>query len=134
MKKFFKLAILCLTVVLSMSFLVACGIPSNPAKTRKNLQKDGYTFNKTIQSAIAIGLDVIDIETEDVICATKVEDDDIDTVLLVYCTSKDQAQKVEEKVIEVLKKNYNGDNDELISGRDGKIIFFGTQDAVDDCE
>ena len=132
MKKLLKAATLTLAIVCATAFLVACGSPAKPAKTRKNLEMEGYTFNKTIQLAVTVGLEYLNIETQDVIVATKVEEGEIDNVLLVYCKSKSKAKEVETEVVEILRKNYNGEG-EIRYGRDGKVIYFGTEDGVEDC-
>ena len=132
MKKLFKIATLTLAVICTAVFFTACMIPSNPKKTRKNLEMEGYTFNKTIQVAVTVGLEYLNIETQDVIVATKVEEGEIDNVLLVYCSSKSKAKEVETEVVEILRKNYNGEG-EIRYGRNGKVIYFGTEDGVEDC-
>ena len=132
MKKLFKIATLTLAVVCTAVFFTACMIPSSPKKARKNLEMEGYTFNKTIQVAVTVGLEYLNIETQDVIVATKVEEGEIDNVLLVYCTSKSKAKEVETEVVEILRKNYNGEG-EIRYGRNGKVIYFGTEDGVEDC-
>jgi hypothetical protein len=132
MKKLLKAATLTLAIVCATAFLVACGIPAKPAKTRKNLEMEGYTFNTVIELALKTAMTVLQVETNDVIVATKIEEGEVDNVLLVYCKSKETAKKMEDKIIEELRKEYSGEG-EIRYGRDGKVIYFGTEDGVEDC-
>ena len=132
MKKLFKIATLTLAVVCTAVFFTACTIPSNPKKTRKNLEMEGYTFNTVIELTLKTVMGVLNIKTDDVISATKVEEGEVDNVMLVYCTSKDTAKKMEDKIIEELRKEYSGEG-EIRYGRNGKVIYFGTEDGVEDC-
>ena len=132
MKKLLKIATLALAVVCTAVFFTACTIPSNPKKTRKNLEMEGYTFNTVVEVTLKTAMGVLGVKTEDVISATKVEEGEIDNVMLVYCTSKDTAKEMEDKIIEKLRKEYSGEG-EIRYGRDGKVIYFGTEDGVEDC-
>ena len=109
MKKLFKIATLALALVCAAVFFTACTIPSSPKKARKNLEMEGYNFNSVIELTLKTVMGVLGVETEDVIFAVKVEEGEVDNVMLVYCTSKDTAKKMEDRIIEELRKEYTGE-------------------------
>ena len=140
MKKLLKsLLALMLISMMAISF-VSCGVPSDPAKAKANLEGEGY---KVILEQVDLG-DLgaaLGDKTEATLSAIKGEE----LVTITWYKNADDAkaayEKLEEtykKAKEELKKMEDGEAkdaakamlDNAAFGRSGKIVWTGTKAAV----
>ena len=110
MKKFIS-ALLAALACISMCFLVAC-TPSNVEEAETKMKEAGYTviaYSNDDAEGLVGGLN-----------ATKFADLELDTITAAYFETADDAKAFYEKL------------DETGATQDGKWVYWGTEDAVED--
>ena len=128
MKKIISTLLICVLLIGCVAVLAACGAPSSdPKEAKANLEEEGYTVELR--------------ENVDGYAATlyayknNVNQKKFDEIYIYYFKDSAAANKAWEKTIknevESAKKRAAKEEMELISERQGKVIYYGTQDAID---
>lgn len=140
MKKFSKVLALCLVTVFAALALVACAPNSNPEKAKANLDDKGYAatilkYDGGVLSSgliwtttLALGCKNGDIEY--IVSGTKIGEDKTDTVTVIYFKDASTAKNLWDKAQEKYGKSESGDESDWVIDRSGKMIYYGTKDAV----
>lgn len=133
MKKFFKTLVATMLVAIMATAFTSCGIPSDSAKAKANLEKNGYTVSESVATA-AVKL-VFLSQYSKIETALWAINSDGENVLIVYCTDSDTAKTVNENIKSVYDKvkegaAENGENADLKSGKAGKAVYIGTKAGV----
>lgn len=126
MKKIIKILALVLVATLSLAALVACGMPKDPEKAKKNLEDNGYEAGiidgDDLDDFIAIfGLEKGDIEA--IVSAAKADDSN-DRIVIVYCKDSSVVEKV-------LGNNAMLPPNQGAKGSSGSICWSGSKAAID---
>ena len=140
MKKLLKSLLAVMLISMMAISFVSCGVPSDPAKAKKNLEAEGYAVVLEQFDLGDLGAALGD-KTEANLVATKGEE----IVTITWYKNADDAkaayEKLEEtnkKAKEELKKMEDGEAkdaakamlDNAAFGRSGKIVWSGTKAAV----
>ena len=134
MKK--QLLIIAAVVVLVMAsafILTACSPASDPADAKAALEKKGYTVivDGSVQPA---ALTLVGIKGVDkVLEATYSKDDQSEFLCVLYFTSASAAKEAwdaAKKEAEDEKKSNKEDDSDWTVGKSGKLIWYGTKNAV----
>ena len=137
MKKLFRSLIATMLISMMAISFVSCGIAKDPTKAKAKLEKKGYAV---VLEQIDLG-DVVGDKTEANLVATK----GTDTVTITWYKEAADAKAA----YDALKASFDKAKDELAKmedgeekdalkkelknaayGRSGKIVWFGTKDAV----
>lgn len=138
MKKFFRLLVATMLLAVTATALCSCGIPSDSAKAKENLNKNKYTVSEEIATTavkaaclVPYGISFYNnIET-----ALWAVNSDGDNVLIVYCKDNDSATKVND-IVKTIYESINEsakENDskaDVKSGKSGKVVYIGTSAGV----
>lgn len=138
MKKFLKAMLAAMLIAITAVTVCSCGVPSDPAKAKENLKKNGYAVNDDIVTAVIKIVAVVPYGTtfpqniESSLWATNA---DGETVLIVYCKDADSAKKVNEisrKIYDEVKKKdkENDTKTDIRSGMSGKVVYIGTKAGI----
>lgn len=145
MKKFFRLLVATMLLAVTATALCSCGVPSDPAKAKANLEKNGYTA-ASIKGSYNGSFISIKTGIEYTVTGIKGEDN----VTIVYFSEKDDAEKAynefkdaHDKSLKELKDNYSDGKidkdaydkakaalDNVKFGKSGKIFYSGTKAGV----
>ena len=131
MKKSIRfLALSMVTVMLCVS-LVSCGGPNaNPDKALEALKKNDITWatKDTLVTPIALrSLGVDDIDT--VVSGTGKIEDKYAHITIVYFEDKEDAKEAWETV-QKYADSKKTDGDDWVCKKSGKMIYFGTKEAI----
>ena len=123
MKKTIRIIALAMVALTLMLTLASCGAKPNsdPDAAEKALEEAGYE----VVSIPALGVNGLDKN----ISATKIDGDKVDAVTIFYFKDSDSA----ESAYELIEKQANEAKEEMEDvaiGKSGKMIWFGTKDAV----
>ena len=135
MKKFAKVMVLMLVVVMSLALLVSCAPNSNPDKAVEALKKNGYTGGKDSTVVPAL-LTIAQVKGVDcVVSGTKTAEDKdgnkkIETVTIVYFTSSDTANDAWEKMQKFSDEQNKDKNSDWTVAKSGAMIYYGTDAAI----
>ena len=130
MKKTIKILALALVAVLAVAMLVACGPASNPDKAEKALEGNGYAVAKVTSAlildpqAIAAGL-----EKGDIVATITASNKDGEMISITYFKSSSVASKYWKE-----HKDEVPDDDKVVVKKSGKMIYFGTKQAIKDAK
>lgn len=130
MKTFAKILCLSLVAVMLCATLASCAPASDPDKAISALKDAGYTAAKDttlVPAALALlGVKGIDA----VISGTKSGEH----VTVIYFTDSDSAKNAEEKVTKYVddEEKDKKDDSDWVFKRSGKMIYWGTKNAVKD--
>ena len=138
MKKFLKAMLAAMLIAITAVTVCSCGVPSDPAKAKENLKKNGYTPDETIATAVIKSVTTLEYgisffdKVESSLWAVNA---DGETVLIVYCKDSDSAKKVNKisKSIYDKVKEKDKENDtktDIKSGMSGKVVYIGTKAGV----
>ena len=116
----------------------SCGVPSDPAKAKENLKKNGYAVDDTIATADIKVVTLVPYGAtfpQNIVSSLWATNADGETVLIVYCKDADSAKKVNEisrKLYDEVKKNdkENDTKTDIRSGMSGKVVYIGTKAGV----
>ena len=131
MKKTIKLIALALVLTLSVLTLASC-IPPNmdPDKAIDALKEDGYraVHDDTVLPLAfkLMGVDGID----DIVTATKVVDDKLEHVTIIYFEDADAAKAAWEDVKEYAEENKNDEDSDWTIAKFNNMIWYGTEAAI----
>lgn len=136
MKKAIKLIALSLVLVMAVLALASCAAPNaDPAKAKEALEKNDYKVQKLDGklSTAAVSL-IIGEDVECMITAQKVdkEAESIELLTILYFEDADNANDAWEKAQEYAgdQKDKDVDESDWTVGKSGKMIWFGTKNAV----
>lgn len=129
MKKFGKIIALSIAVIMCVALLVACGPSSNPDKARKALEDDGYIVMKINPDSIGVDEDSLPKDLECIISGTKVKDEEL-VVICYFKTAKAASDAWEEIQKEAEEQQGNEEDSDWVCEKSGKMIYYGTKDAV----
>ena len=131
MKKMVKIIALAMVAVMLMLTLASCGAKPNsdPAKAKEKLEKEGYEV-MLIEDETALKMSGLDGLVASLTAMKGDSEEDAQLVTIYYFKDADSAKKAEEK--DVVKKAMEEakEEDDVSTGRSGKMIWFGTKEAV----
>ena len=136
MKKAIKLIALSLVLVMAVMALASCAAPNaDPSKAKNALEKNDYTIIDLPTSTPVIGLSSIlgeDVDTA--FSATKYdkENSSLETITVIYFESSEDANDAWEKAQKYAgeKKDKDVEESNWVVEKSGKMIWFGTKNAV----
>ena len=134
MKKFARILSFALVAVMLCATLVACGAPAkDPDDALAALKENGYTAVKdTVASPLALkALGVKNVTS--VVSGTKVVDDKVENITIVYFEDKDAAKDSFEKLEEYAEDEKDEDATWVVK-QSGAMIYFGTEQAIKDAK
>lgn len=138
MKKRFTLVAVLAIVLTCVFLLAACTPATNPDTAKENLEKKGYSVSIDTNLAPA-GLAIFGITgAKSVLTATYSDDENFEYLCVIYFSSSSDVKEVWEKAKSYAsdqEKKEKKDNDEKKDsewtvGKSGKMIWFGTKNAV----
>ena len=125
MKKFAKITAVALIAIMALAVLVACGPASSPDKAEKALKSNDYVVTNVKGSGYT-GLTAV-------VTGTKVSLSDPQFIMIYYFESASAANDAWESIKSDAEKNSNKKNDsDWVVAKSGKLIYFGTKQAVKD--
>ena len=127
MKKFTKILALTLVLIMSVAMFASCAAPNkDPEKAKEALEDNDYTvqmIDGDLAGKLMDGLEAY----------VAAFDDDENAVFIYYFKDKDAANdawdEIEEEIKE-LEEEAKEEDVEIVSKKSGKMIYFGTKDAV----
>lgn len=132
-KQVLIIAAIIVLVMASVVVLTACSPASDPADAKAALEKKGYTVvvDGSIQPA---ALTLVGIKGVDkVLEATYSKDDTSEFLCVLYFTSASAAKEAwdaAQKEAEDEKKSNKEEDSDWTVGKSGKLIWYGTKNAV----
>ena len=138
MKKFVKIFALALVAVMLLATLASCAPASDADKAVEALKAEGYTTfrdNTVFPTAFKLAgysLNVVVTGTKTI--KDKDGKDTVETVTIFYFADKDNAEKAYEKVKDEEKdsKKEAGESKWVSATKSGKMVYFGTKQAIKD--
>ena len=131
MKKAIKLIALALVLTLSVLTLASCIPPnSDPDKAIDALKDNDYkaVHDDTI---IPLALKLMGVDDiDDVVTGTKIVDDKLEHVTIIYFEDADAAKAAWEDVKEYAEENKDDEDTDWTIAKFGKMIWYGTEDAI----
>lgn len=131
MKKAIKLIALALVLTLSVLTLASCIPPnSDPDKAIDALKDNDYkaVHDDTI---IPLALKLMGVDDiDDVVTGTKIVDDKLEHVTIIYFEDADAAKDAWEDVKEYAEENKDDEDTDWTIAKFGKMIWYGTEDAI----
>ena len=123
MKKFFKsLVTLMLVCLMAVSF-TSCGVPSDPAKAKANLEENKYVV-VYLSDAITLTATELGFGLErGTLKASVTGTNGEEAISIYYCNDSATAKKIKEKLSE-----NKGEN--VVVGKSGKVVWTGTKEAI----
>ena len=138
MKKFARIMAVALVAVLALAVLAACGPAADPDKALAALKKNGYTSVKTT-GAVSLGVTEALLgaergDLEAIVSGSKTDDNDkLQTITIYYFKDAAAANKCWEKAQSESNKDKDKDKEsDWVCQKSGKIIYYGTKQAVKD--
>ena len=132
MKKVLSVVCLLALTVCCLFAFVSCGAPnSNPDEAKAALEKNGLNATKdTIAQPLVLkGLGVDDVDC--VVSAIGKIDDKYAYVYIVYFEEADDAEEAWDNVKEYAEKQKGeAEDSEWVCDKSGKMIYFGTKNAI----
>lgn len=133
MKKTIRLIAVAMVAVMLCLSLASCGGPSaDPDKALESLKDNGITWAGQDKVLIPLALKALGVDgIESVVSGTDKKDDSYAHITIVYFEEKEDANDAWEKVEEYANKQKDdkaGDN--WVCKKSGKMIYWGTKDAV----
>lgn len=131
MKKTIKLIALALVLTLSVFTLASCFFPnSDPEKAIASLKENDYKAAHD-DLVIPLALKVLGVDgINDVITGSKIVDDKLQHVTVIYFEDADAAKAAWEDVKEYAEKDKDEEDSDWKIGKFGKMIWYGTADAI----
>lgn len=123
---------LILVIALCAAVLCACAPNSDPDKAIKALSDNGYTAAQddlVIPTALRL-FGVKDIDC--VISGTKKNGDNVDSITVVYFTSKSAADDNWDEVQKYVDDKEDEDDSDYEIKKSGKMIYWGTKQGIKD--
>ena len=138
MKKFLKAMLAAMLIAITAVTVCSCGVPSDPAKAKENLKKNGYAVDDTVVTAAIKVVTLVPYGAtfpQNIVSSLWATNADGETVLIVYCKDADSAKKVNEisrKLYDEVKKKdrENDTKTDIRSGMSGKVVYIGTKAGV----
>lgn len=133
MKKTVKIVAAVAVLAVMCTALVAC-IPNDYEKAESNLKKEGYTILMSYAEG-DVGFDtivktVVGSVVDGITAIVSAGKGLTDAITLVYFESSSKAKEHFDALKEQAEKDAEDEDVELIFKRSGKVIYFGTEDAV----
>lgn len=132
MKKFAKVAAVVLVAVMALAVLVACGPNSDPDKAVAALKENGYTAGKVTTGGYE-GLEAIVSGTKGLV-GSLFGKDEFQTITIYYFESASAANDAWEDIKKDADKDSNKKDEDWVVAKSGKIIYYGTKQAVKDAK
>ena len=133
MKNFLKVAALALVAIMLVVSLVSCAPNSNPDKAVEGLKSKGYTAVKD-SAALPTVLTLAQVKGVDcVVTGVKAAEKDGEkdnSVVIIYFTDSDSAKNAVEGVKKAITKIGGTEEDAKNIKQSGKLVYFGTDDAI----
>ena len=130
MKRILKISALTLAMLMMTLALASCfGPAADPAKAEAALKENGYAVTMKdgkLVEAVAMLLGIDDLDAQ--ITAISKEDMD-DFITIYYFETKEAADKAWDKIKEEAEEK-NDEDTEVVIKKSGKVIYFGTKNAV----
>ena len=132
MKKFVQFISLALVAVMCVALLASCAPASDPDKAEKALKDAGYTavVDKKLLPAgykVVTGKDI-----DAVLTGTKTDDNkNVQHVTIVYFANAEDAKTAYESLKDESDKDKkNADESDWVFAKSGKMVYWGTKDAI----
>jgi len=135
MKKFVSIISLVLVAAMLCVSLVSCGGPaSDPDDALAALKDNGYAAATKDTKLVPAGLKLLGIDGVDcVVSGTKVADDKVETVTIVYFTDSDAAEAAFEKLEDHAAEEKEDESDWVFE-KSGAMVYYGTTQGVKDAK
>ena len=138
MKKAIKLIALSLVLVMTVLALASCAAPNaDPDKAKTTLEKNGYTVQKLSGKISTTTISAIIGEDVDcVITAEKIDEEaeTLEILCVLYFEDAEDAndawKKAQEYADSIKEKSENAEESDWVVDKAGKMIWFGTKNAV----
>ena len=131
MKKTMKLIALTLVLTLSVLTLASCFFPNmDPEKAIASLKENDYKAAHD-DIVIPIALKLLGVDgINDVVTGSKIVDDKLQHVTVIYFDDADAAKAAWEDVKEYAEKDKDDEDSDWKIGKFDKMIWYGTADAI----
>ena len=130
MKKFVKVMAVALVAVLALAALVACGPASDPDKALAALKKNDYLATKSTTGGFE-GLEAVVSGTKGVLGSLLSGENQFQTITIYYFKDAASANDAWD-AIQSLSNKDKDKNSDWVCQKSGKIIYYGTKQAVKD--
>jgi len=137
MKKMIRLLALVLVLALSVCTLASCAPAADPDKALASLKENGYTAAKddtVVPAALKAAFIVAGVKAtvDEVVSGTYIgEDDEVQTVTIVYFTDKDGAKAAWDEVKEYAEDQKKDDEaKDWTIAKSGNMIYWGTKAGI----
>lgn len=136
MKKAIKLIALSLVLVMAVLALASCAAPNaDPDKAKASLEDNDYEVQKLSGKLSTAAISAIIGEDVDcVVTAQKLdkEEEKLDAICILYFEDAENANDAWEKAQDYAKdaKDDDVEDSDWVVEKSGKMIWFGTKDAV----
>ncbi len=130
MKNVLRLTTLALVLVMMLGALVSCGAPNaDPEKAEEALEDAGYEVSVDSKLAPAaykaMGVDGVDC----VLSAINLDEDEEGILFVVYFDEAADAKEAFEDIKKDAEEEME-DEEDFVCKRSGKMIYYGTKNAV----
>ena len=127
MKKMVKSLSLAIVLVLGVAMFAGC-MPSTADKATANLKDAGYVVDNTVAAAVVRAMYK---NVDDVVWGTNGNE----AVMIIYFKDASSAKDSEKDLQKIKERYFKDQKDENVkSGRSGKMLYVGTKQGVKDCQ
>ncbi len=139
MKKFLKAMLAAMLIAITAVTVCSCGVPSDPAKAKENLESNEYVVEKVDGSLATLSAKALALlanvtlkdGADSIVSGTNLQE----AVTIIYFKdSKDASamKKVGKDLVEKYKEENGDDSDvEYIFGASGKLFYMGTKAGIE---
>ena len=131
MKKMVKIIALAMVAVMLMLTLASCGAKpsSDPAKAKEKLEKEGYEV-MLVDDEVVLKLSGLDGLVATITAMKGTDEEEADAISIYYFKDSDSAKKAKENETIKAAIEEAKEEDDVSTGRSGKMIWIGTKEAV----
>lgn len=130
-KKFAKVALIALLIIVSVSILTAC-IPGTAEKAKEKLEKKGYSVTIS-NSDIELGFfTALGIKNLDAVVIADKKDSDVGHIIILYCATADSAKANKTKIADTASMIPGADSAKMTIEISGKIVYMCDEVGIKD--
>lgn len=131
MKKIITITAVCALVAICALALFACAPNSSSEKAVESLSNNKYSAYED-NTIIPIALRLLGVKGIDKVVVGSYSDDDNDeSIVIIYFDTADYAKQYNEAIIDYASEHgYKNDDENWVFARSGKMIWYGTKNAV----
>ncbi len=135
-KTIIKVLALALVAVMMCAALVSCGGPNaDPDKARTALKDNGYAAEKLDSDASLYLFKIAGIDDLScVVTGTAKKDDKVEHITIFYFEDTEAANEQWEDVQKYSDKSEDKEESDWVVEKSGKMIYYGTKQAVKDAQ